>query len=76
MVGEGDAPEYFYCNPTNGEITLLKSVRYTGRSVYVVSARFLLLQIQGYVKDWLKLVHWKVFITLGRMLERLCCVLV
>lgn len=42
LIGEGDAPEYFYCNPVTGEITLLQSVRYTGRSVYVVSTSFLL----------------------------------
>lgn len=36
VVGDGDAVEYFYVHPTDGHITLLKSVLETGRSVYRV----------------------------------------
>lgn len=37
VMGEGDAPEYFFCNPNNGEISLMQSVRYSGRNLYTVS---------------------------------------
>ena len=37
IVGDGDAVGYFYVHPTEGRITLLRSVLDTGRSVYRVS---------------------------------------
>lgn len=37
LAGDGDAPEYFYINPTGGEITLLQSVLETETTIYRVS---------------------------------------
>ena len=39
VVGEGDAAEYFYVHPTDGAISLLASVRYSGRSLYRVRCK-------------------------------------
>ena len=36
VSGEGDAAEYFYVHPTDGHITLLKSVLDTDRQLYRV----------------------------------------
>ena len=36
VSGEGDASEYFHVHPTDGDVTLLKSVLDTQRQLYKV----------------------------------------
>ena len=37
ISGEGDSPQYFYIHPTQGHITLLKSVLETEKTLYRVT---------------------------------------
>ena len=37
IIGDGNAPTYFYINPVDGVITLLQSVEFTQTSFYRVS---------------------------------------